>query len=83
MCSWCRIRGIPTVRREDIERCSKLKILASSEQAGVYAMATEGGRQIFITGHSEYDARTLEAEYLRDKNAGLAHPGAGELLPGQ
>ena len=60
-----------TVRREDIERCSKLKILASSEQAGVYAMATDGGRQIFITGHSEYDARTLEAEYLRDKNAGL------------
>lgn len=60
-----------TVRREDIDRCSKLKILASSEQAGVYAMATEGGRQIFITGHSEYDARTLEAEYLRDKNAGL------------
>ena len=60
-----------SVRREDIERCGKLKILASSEQAGVYAMATEGGRQIFITGHSEYDARTLEAEYLRDKNAGL------------
>lgn len=59
-----------TVRREDIERCSKLKILASSEQAGVYAMATEGGRQIFITGHSEYDARTLEAEYLRDKMRG-------------
>ena len=60
-----------SVRREDIERCGKLKILASSEQAGVYAMATEGGRQIFITGHSEYDARTLESEYLRDKNAGL------------
>ena len=58
-----------SVRREDIERCGKLKILASSEQAGVYAMATEGGRQIFITGHSEYDARTLESEYLRDKNA--------------
>lgn len=35
-----------SVRREDIERCGKLKILASSEQAGVYAMATEGGRQI-------------------------------------
>ena len=60
-----------SVRREDIERCGKLKILASSEQAGVYAMATEGGRQIFITRHSEYDARTLESEYLRDKNAGL------------
>lgn len=54
-----------------VERRSKLKILASSEQAGVYAMATEGGRQIFITGHSEYDAGTLESEYLRDKNAGL------------
>ena len=57
--------------REDIERCGKLKILASSEQAGVYAVSTAGGRQIFITGHSEYDARTLEAEYLRDKAAGL------------
>ena len=60
-----------TVLREDIERCGKLKILASSEQAGVYAVSTAGGRQIFITGHSEYDARTLEAEYLRDKAAGL------------
>ena len=61
-----------SVRREDIERCGKLKILASSEQAGVYAMATEGGRQIFITGHSEYDARTLESEYLRDKKIRLS-----------
>ena len=60
-----------TVLREDIERCGKLKILASSEQAGVYAASTAGGRQIFITGHSEYDARTLEAEYRRDKAAGL------------
>ena len=33
-------------------------------------MSTEGGRQIFITGHSEYDQRTLEKEYLRDKKAG-------------
>ena len=60
-----------TVLREDIERCGRLKLLASSEQAGVYAVSTAGGRQIFITGHSEYDARTLEAEYLRDKAAGL------------
>ena len=60
-----------TVLREDIERCGRLKLLASSEQAGVYAVSTAGGRQIFITGHSEYDARTLEAEYLRDKTAGL------------
>ena len=61
-----------TIRREDVETCGKLKILASSEEAGLYAMATEGGRQVFITGHSEYDADTLEKEYLRDKNKGLA-----------
>ena len=60
-----------TVRREDLEACGKLKILASSDEAGVYAAATDNGRQIFIMGHSEYDPRTLEKEYLRDKNAGL------------
>ena len=60
-----------TIRREDVERCSKLKILASSEQAGLYALSTEGGRQVFITGHSEYDADTLQKEYLRDKALGL------------
>ncbi len=59
-----------TIRREDIEACSALKILASSEEAGVYAVATDGGRQIFITGHSEYDANTLKNEYLRDLGEG-------------
>lgn len=56
-----------TVRLEDVRACGKLKILATSEKAGVYAMATEGGRQIFITGHSEYDRDTLKNEYIRDK----------------
>ena len=60
-----------TVLREDIERCNKLKILASSEDAGIYAISTEGGRQVYITGHSEYDPLTLKAEYDRDKNRGL------------
>ena len=60
-----------TVDRKDIENCKALKILASSEEAGVYAMSTDNGTQIFITGHSEYDRETLEKEYLRDKNAGL------------
>ena len=60
-----------TVLREDIEKHPELKILASSDEAGVYAVATERGKQIFITGHSEYDADTLKNEYLRDKNAGL------------
>ena len=59
-----------TVRREDVERVPALKILATSPEAGIYALSTESGRQIFITGHSEYDARTLEQEYLRDKNLG-------------
>ena len=48
----------------------RLKILAESEQAGVFAASTDGGRQIFIMGHAEYDVDTLEKEYLRDKNAG-------------
>ena len=60
-----------TILREDVERVPELKILASSPQAGIYAMATNQGRQVFITGHSEYDADTLEKEYLRDRNAGL------------
>ena len=47
-----------------------LKILASSEEAGVYAVQNKNGHHIFITGHSEYDPRTLETEYLRDKNLG-------------
>ena len=60
-----------TVYKEDIEKVQELKILSLSREAGVYAVATDKGKQIFITGHSEYDAETLEKEYLRDKNAGL------------
>ena len=60
-----------TILREDIEAVPDLKILASSDEAGVYALMSKKGKQIFVTGHSEYDARTLEAEYLRDKNQGL------------
>ena len=60
-----------TIRREDVEKVKAIRILASSEEAGIYAMFTEGGRQVFITGHSEYDVDTLKNEYLRDKNAGL------------
>jgi homoserine O-succinyltransferase len=60
-----------SVRREDIEAEPALKILASSEEAGVYAITTKMGKQIFITGHSEYDALTLDAEYRRDLEKGL------------
>ena len=69
-------------RREDIERVPELKILCSSEEAGVFACATEKGRQIFVTGHSEYDADTLKKEYFRDKNAGLPIDVPKNYFPG-
>ena len=59
-----------TVLREDIEAVPELKILASSDEAGVYAVMNREGQHIFITGHSEYDPLTLETEYLRDKKLG-------------
>ena len=59
-----------TVLREAIEKVPQLKILASSDRTGVYAVSTKNGRQIFITGHSEYDADTLKNEYLRDLSQG-------------
>lgn len=60
-----------TIDRKDIESVPELKVVASSEQAGVYAVLTKKGRQIFVTGHAEYDADTLQNEYLRDKKMGL------------
>ena len=60
-----------TVKREDIEAVPGLRIIASSEQAGVYAAMTKNGKQIFVTGHSEYDPETLRNEYNRDKGLGL------------
>ena len=60
-----------TILEEDIKKCDDLKILSTSDEAGVYVVATDKGRQIFVTGHSEYDANTLKKEYDRDKNLGL------------
>ncbi len=59
-----------TIDDEKVKKCKKLKILASSEEAGIYALATKNGKQIFITGHSEYDAETLANEYFRDLSQG-------------
>ena len=59
-----------TVLRQDVESTPGLQILASSPQAGVYAVYAREHKQIFITGHSEYDADTLAQEYLRDLAAG-------------
>ena len=60
-----------TIDRRDVEQVPGLKILASSQEAGVCVMMNKEGRQIFVTGHAEYDPDTLEKEYLRDKAAGL------------
>ena len=59
-----------TVLREDIERVPGLQILASSPEAGVVLVRHKEDRQFFIFGHPEYDARTLESEYMRDVAAG-------------
>ena len=59
-----------TVERGEIEAVPELKVLASSEEAGVYAVRSKEWNQIFITGHSEYDADTLKGEYLRDLGQG-------------
>ena len=59
------------VRLSDIQACDKLRVIASSEEAGLYIAMTDGGRQVFITGHSEYDWDTLQNEYQRDLKQGI------------
>lgn len=56
---------------EAIRAHADLAVLAESPRAGIFAIEAKGGREIFITGHPEYDPRTLEREYLRDKSQGL------------
>ncbi|MHB1405986.1 MAG: homoserine O-acetyltransferase MetA [Desulfitobacteriaceae bacterium] len=59
------------VRREDMDKVPNLEIWAESDEAGVYMAAAADGRQIFVTGHSEYDLFTLNDEYERDLAKGL------------
>ncbi len=54
------------IRRENIERVTDLQLLAASDEAGVYIVASQDGRHIYVTGHSEYDPLTLKSEYDRD-----------------
>ncbi|MBE6540927.1 MAG: homoserine O-succinyltransferase [Ruminococcaceae bacterium] len=58
------------VKREDVEKCAKLDILAESDEAGLYIIASKKRRLFYVTGHSEYDAETLASEYFRDVNLG-------------
>ena len=59
------------IRRSDIEKVPELRILSESDQAGVYIVASNDNRRIYITGHSEYDPFTLKGEYDRDVKANL------------
>lgn len=59
------------VKRKDIEKVNELKILSESEESGIYIVSANEGRQIFVTGHSEYDPTSLSDEYFRDINKGL------------
>ncbi len=59
------------IRKEDIEKVNELAIISVSEKAGIYIVASKNKRRIFVTGHSEYDMLTLQAEYERDLNKGI------------
>ena len=60
-----------SVRREDVEKDRRLEILAESEETGPYLIIGDEGRNIFVTGHPEYDTLTLDREYRRDQDRGL------------
>ena len=62
------------VRREDIERTEDLLVLSESEDSGIYIVMSRDGRQVFVTGHSEYDPLTLKEEYERDLKRGENPP---------
>ena len=57
--------------RQDILSNPKLKVLADSDEAGIYIVMADEGKQIFVMGHPEYDRYTLDSEYKRDINKGL------------
>jgi homoserine O-succinyltransferase len=60
------------IRREDLLKKPALTLISESEEAGVHIVMARGGREIFITGHSEYAPDTLHCEYMRDLNKGLS-----------
>ena len=60
-----------TVSASQIHDCPHIQVLAESDEAGIFLCMTEGGKQIFVMGHPEYDRYTLHHEYMRDVNKGL------------
>ena len=72
-----------TVNAEDIENTPGISILSTSEAAGVFCVKSDNDRQIFVTGHTEYDWNTLLKEYVRDKDAGLNPEKPANYFPGR
>ncbi len=59
------------IHQEDVEKIKELEIVAVSDIAGLYILVSRDGRQVYVTGHSEYDPLTLQEEYMRDLQKGL------------
>lgn len=68
---WAPHSRYSTVKREDILACDKVELISDSETAGVFLVVSKSRRNIFITGHVEYDYNTLDSEYKRDIDKGL------------
>ena len=71
-----------TVWEDEVAACPQLEILADSPRAGLYLAARKDGRQVFVTGHSEYDRDTLDGEYRRDLERGLPIAPPENYYPG-
>jgi homoserine O-succinyltransferase len=69
------------IRKCDVDKISGLEILSQSEESGIYIVSSKNGRQIFITGHSEYDPLTIKTEYDRDISKGLDINIPGNYFP--
>ncbi|MEN8907254.1 MAG: homoserine O-succinyltransferase [Clostridiales bacterium] len=59
------------IRKEDVLSVKELEILSESDEAGLYIVKSKGGKHIFVSGHSEYDSKTLQDEYIRDKEKNI------------
>ena len=70
------------IDEEQVKACKELRVLAESDEAGIYLMSTDSGRQIFVTGHPEYERLTLDAEYRRDVAKGLPIAPPKHYYPG-
>ena len=70
------------IDEEQVRACKDLRVLAESDEAGIYLMSTDSGRQIFVTGHPEYERLTLDAEYRRDVAKGLPIAPPKHYYPG-